>query len=130
MYGVHCRYGNVCTGSLSTVLRIRIQKQQQKREVQKFCCHTFFVAINFTNVMGSGIRTKPIPELGSRGHNGKGSRIPDPDPQHWLSIARPIYGTSFHRYRTVPNLQDGYIINCIQFGMREKVANLLRTPLG
>jgi hypothetical protein len=26
----------------------RIQKQQQKRGVKKICCHTFFVATNFT----------------------------------------------------------------------------------
>jgi hypothetical protein len=26
----------------------RIQKQQQKRRVKKICCHTFFVATNFT----------------------------------------------------------------------------------
>ncbi len=26
----------------------RIQKQQQKRGVNKFCCHIFFVATNFT----------------------------------------------------------------------------------
>ncbi len=34
----------------------------------------------------SGIRKKPIPDpgSGSRGKKGTGSRIPDPDPQHWL----------------------------------------------
>ncbi len=31
----------------------------------------------------SGIRKKPIPDPGSRGQKGTGSRIPDPDPQHW-----------------------------------------------
>jgi hypothetical protein len=30
---------------------------------------------------GSG--KKPIPDPGSRGQKGTGSRIPDPDPQHW-----------------------------------------------
>jgi hypothetical protein len=34
--------------------------------------------------LGSGIRKKPIPDPGSRGQKGTGSRIPDPDPQHWL----------------------------------------------
>jgi hypothetical protein len=33
---------------------------------------------------GSGIRKKPIPDPGSRGQKGTGSRIPDPDPQHWF----------------------------------------------
>jgi hypothetical protein len=33
-------------------------------------------------VLGSGIRKKPIPDPGSRGQKGTGSRIPDPDPQH------------------------------------------------
>jgi hypothetical protein len=32
--------------------------------------------------LGSGIRKKPIPDPGSRGQKGTGSRIPDPDPQH------------------------------------------------
>jgi hypothetical protein len=37
--------------------------------------------------LGSGIRDpesgkKPIPDPGSRGKKGTGSRIPDPDPQH------------------------------------------------
>jgi hypothetical protein len=32
----------------------------------------------------SGIRKKPIPDPGSRGQKGTGSRIPDPDPQHWI----------------------------------------------
>jgi hypothetical protein len=32
---------------------------------------------------GSGIRNKPIPDPGSRGQKGTGSRIPEPDPQHW-----------------------------------------------
>ena len=31
---------------------------------------------------GSGIRKKPIPDPGSRGQKGTGSRILDPDPQH------------------------------------------------
>ena len=31
---------------------------------------------------GSGIRKKPIPDPGSWGQKGTGSRIPDPDPQH------------------------------------------------
>jgi hypothetical protein len=34
--------------------------------------------------LGSGIRKKPIPDPGSRGQKGTGSRIPDPDPQHFL----------------------------------------------
>jgi hypothetical protein len=33
---------------------------------------------------GSGIRKKPIPDPGARGQKVTGSRIPDPDPQHWL----------------------------------------------
>jgi hypothetical protein len=33
---------------------------------------------------GSRIRKKPIPDPGSRGQKGIGSRIPDPDPQHWV----------------------------------------------
>jgi hypothetical protein len=32
--------------------------------------------------LGSGIRKKPIPDPGSRGQKGTGSRIPDPDPKH------------------------------------------------
>jgi hypothetical protein len=32
----------------------------------------------------SGIRKKPIPDPGSRGQKGTGSRIPDPDPQHCI----------------------------------------------
>jgi hypothetical protein len=31
----------------------------------------------------TGIRKKPIPDPGSRGQKGNGSRIPYPDPQHW-----------------------------------------------
>ena len=36
--------------------------------------------------LGSGIRKKLfwIPDPGSRGQEGPGSRIPDPDPQHWF----------------------------------------------
>jgi hypothetical protein len=37
-------------------------------------------------MVGSGIRKKPIPDPGSRGQKGTGSRIPDPDPQHCLKI--------------------------------------------
>jgi hypothetical protein len=33
-------------------------------------------------MVGSGIRKKPIPDPGSGGKKGTGSRIPDPDPQH------------------------------------------------
>jgi hypothetical protein len=33
----------------------------------------------------SGIRKKPIPDPGSRGQKGTGSRIPDPDPQPAMS---------------------------------------------
>jgi hypothetical protein len=32
----------------------------------------------------SGIRKKTIPDPGSRGQKGSGSRILDPDPQHWF----------------------------------------------
>ncbi len=32
----------------------------------------------------SGIRKKHIPDPGSRGQKGTGSRILDPDPQHWF----------------------------------------------
>jgi hypothetical protein len=35
----------------------------------------------------SGIRKKPIPDPGVRGQKGTGSRIPDPDPQHWSLTA-------------------------------------------
>ncbi len=38
-------------------------------------------------MVGSGIRKKPIPDPGSGGQKGTGSRIPDPDPQHWVSYA-------------------------------------------
>ncbi len=37
----------------------------------------------------SGIRKKPIPDPVSRGskrHRIGGSRIPDPDPQHWILV--------------------------------------------
>jgi hypothetical protein len=34
----------------------------------------------------SGIRKKPIPDPGSRGQKGTGSRIPDPDPQHGYKL--------------------------------------------
>jgi len=37
-------------------------------------------------MVGSGIRKKPIPDPGSRGPKGTGSRIPDPDPQHWFGV--------------------------------------------
>jgi hypothetical protein len=33
-------------------------------------------------MVGSGIRKKPIPDPGSGGQKGTGSRILDPDPQH------------------------------------------------
>ncbi len=33
---------------------------------------------------GSGIQKKPIPDPGSGGQKGTGSRIPDPNPQHWF----------------------------------------------
>jgi hypothetical protein len=36
--------------------------------------------------LGSGIRKKPIPDPGSMGRKGTGSRIPDPDPQHWMKM--------------------------------------------
>jgi hypothetical protein len=35
----------------------------------------------------SGIRKKPIPDPASRGQKGTGSRIPDPDPQHWFNLS-------------------------------------------
>jgi hypothetical protein len=35
----------------------------------------------------SGIRKKPIPDPGVSGQKGTGSRIPDPDPQHWSLTA-------------------------------------------
>ncbi len=50
---------------------------------------------------GSGIRDpgseirdpeKPIPDPGSRGQKSTGSRIPDPDPQHWFWV-REFIGT-------------------------------------
>ncbi len=37
---------------------------------------------------GSGKNLFRIPDPGSRGQKGTGSRIPDPDPQHWLVILR------------------------------------------
>jgi hypothetical protein len=75
----------------------RIQKQQQKRGVNKNLCHTFFCSHKFlierftqklvtklTKIWvwdpRSGIRKKPIPDPGSKG--SKKHRIPDPDPQH------------------------------------------------
>ncbi len=36
---------------------------------------------------GSGIRKKPIPDPGSMGQKGTGSRILDPDPQHCLTCS-------------------------------------------
>ncbi len=33
---------------------------------------------------GSRTRKKPTLDLGSRGQKGTGSRVPDPDPQHWF----------------------------------------------
>ncbi len=52
---------------------------------------------------GSGIRKKPIPDPGSRGQKGTGSRIPDSDPQHWnrgikMSVAKRC---AFVEYYTV-----------------------------
>jgi hypothetical protein len=35
---------------------------------------------------GSGIRKKIIPDTGSWGPKKTGSGIPNPDPQHWVSI--------------------------------------------
>jgi hypothetical protein len=99
----------------------RIQKQQQKRGVKKFC-HTFLCShkfhkienhfsfevlkkkiwANFQRIIelftqkivtklskiwlwvpGSGKNLFRIPDPGSRGQKGTGSRIPDLDPQHW-----------------------------------------------
>jgi hypothetical protein len=36
--------------------------------------------------LGYGILKKPYPDPGSRGQKGTGSRIPDPDPQHWAKL--------------------------------------------
>jgi hypothetical protein len=41
---------------------------------------------------GSEIRKKPIPDPGSRGQKSTGSRIPDPDPQHWLVTTFEVFG--------------------------------------
>ncbi len=40
---------------------------------------------------GSGFRKKPIPDLGSRGQKGPGSRIPDPDPQHCIFYCKVMH---------------------------------------
>jgi hypothetical protein len=50
-------------------------------------------------VLGSGIRKKHIPDPGSRGQKGTGSRILDPDPQHWLMQIRiPLFPFDADRY--------------------------------
>jgi hypothetical protein len=46
--------------------------------------------------LGSGIRKKPIPDPGVRGQKGSGSRIPDPDPQHWSLTAICLNFFYFH----------------------------------
>jgi hypothetical protein len=64
-------------------------------------------------------------------------RIPDPgvimakDPRSG-SATLAVKSTAYLPVSTgtVRYLQDGYIINGTQFGVREKVAKLLRTPLG
>jgi hypothetical protein len=82
--------------------RIRDQKTSTKERGEKFFCHTFFLATNFTKFkiilflkclrkkfgqfqfapknmgLGSGINLFRIPFQGSKRH-----RIPDPDPQDW-----------------------------------------------
>ncbi len=35
-----------------------------------------------------------FPDPGSRGQKGTQSRIPDPDPQHWLQVSLPLPGES------------------------------------
>ncbi len=77
----------------------RIQKQQQKRGVKKICCHNFLCShkfhkienyfsfevlkekiwANFQRIIwvwdpGAGTPKKPIPDPGSRGQKGTGSR--------------------------------------------------------
>jgi hypothetical protein len=37
-----------------------------------------------SGIQDSGSGKKPIPDPGSRGQKGTGSRIPDPDPQHCI----------------------------------------------
>jgi hypothetical protein len=37
-------------------------------------------------MVGSGIWKKPILNPGYGGQKGTGSRIPDPDPQHWTLL--------------------------------------------
>jgi hypothetical protein len=41
--------------------------------------------------LGPEIQKKPIPDPGSRGQKGTGSRTPDPDPQHWLQALWTIW---------------------------------------
>ncbi len=45
----------------------------------------------------SGIRKKPIPNPGSRGQKGTGTRIPDPDPQHWSLVSKRLPRQERHR---------------------------------
>jgi hypothetical protein len=96
----------------------RIQTQQQKREVKKNVCHTFFCSHKFhkiENYFSFEVLKKKIwanfqriIELftqkivtklskiwlwdpGSRGQKGTGSWIPDPDPQHRSWGLLPAY---------------------------------------
>jgi hypothetical protein len=49
----------------------------------------------------SGIRKKPIPDPGSRGQKGTGSRIPDPEAQHCCQC-RPSNGPGLGGRNAVP----------------------------
>jgi hypothetical protein len=48
---------------------------------------------------GSGKNLFQIPDPGSRGQKGTGSRIPDPDPQHCEKASTPLPPTPFFRFR-------------------------------
>ncbi len=48
-------------------------------------CHQALKNIGFeSGIQDPGSGKKPIPDPGSRGQKGSGSRIPDPDPQHCI----------------------------------------------
>jgi hypothetical protein len=51
--------------------------------------------------LGSGIRD---PDPGSRGQKGTGSRIPDPDPQHWSKASFIGGSVSFRLYTISVNI--------------------------
>jgi hypothetical protein len=77
----------------------------------------------------SGIRDqkKPIPDPGSRGQKGTGSRIPDPDPQHW----NPRYqvGTKWFPYLVEPTFSDKKrFFRYLTFDIRYKIDSLPRFP--